>query len=155
MFGTFGAFISEIFVRHGFGIASYLLCTFFFVLGVNLFFGKRVFSIPRNLKYLIIGLPLLSVAASVIMRGNKFPYGGSAGDNSRDWLYRHVGQVGTLAILFVAVLGYILWRFTPGFKVPSKKMFLPGEKERDAVTESVHVLTENINGKVVIANTVD
>jgi S-DNA-T family DNA segregation ATPase FtsK/SpoIIIE len=82
LLGTFGAFVSEIFIRHGFGVASYLICTFFFVTGVNLFFGKRVFSVLRNIKYLVVGLPLLSVTASVIMEGNKFPFGGSAGDTS-------------------------------------------------------------------------
>ncbi len=150
LLGTFGAFISEIFIRHGFGIASYLLCTFFFVLGVNLFFGKRIFSISRNLKYLITGLPLLSVAASVVMKGRSFPYGGSAGDSSRDWLYQHIGQVGTLAILAVAVLGYIIWRFNPVFKVPSRKMFVPGEKEQQqeefipSVAESILPVKEDV-----------
>ncbi|MFZ1306322.1 MAG: DNA translocase FtsK 4TM domain-containing protein, partial [Ferruginibacter sp.] len=62
LLGTFGAFISEIFIRHGFGIASYLICTTFFVLGINLFFGKKVFSVSRNIKYLIVGLPIISVA---------------------------------------------------------------------------------------------
>jgi S-DNA-T family DNA segregation ATPase FtsK/SpoIIIE len=126
LLGTFGAFISEIFIRHGFGLASYLICTFFFVMGVNFFFGKKVFSIRRNLKYLIIGLPLLSVTASVIMKGNKFPFGGSAGDSSRDWLYRIIGQVGTLAVLVVAVLAYVIWRFNPVFKLPSKSTYLGG-----------------------------
>ncbi|MEO7766344.1 MAG: DNA translocase FtsK 4TM domain-containing protein, partial [Ferruginibacter sp.] len=127
LLGTFGAFISEIFIRHGFGVASYLICTFFFVVGVNLFFGKKVFSVPRNVKYLIIGLPLLSVTASVITEGNTFPFGGSAGDNSRDWLYRLIGKVGTLAMLAVAVLGYVIWRFNPVFKLPSKATFIPAE----------------------------
>ena len=31
LLGTFGAFISEIFIRKGFGIASYLFCSLFFV----------------------------------------------------------------------------------------------------------------------------
>ncbi|MEO6549734.1 MAG: DNA translocase FtsK 4TM domain-containing protein [Ferruginibacter sp.] len=120
MLGTFGAFISEIFIRHGFGVASYLICTLFFVIGVNLFFGRKVFSISRNIKYLIVGLPLLSVTASVIMKGSTFPFGGSAGDSSRDWLYTLIGQVGTLALLAVAVLAYIIWRFNPVFKLPSR-----------------------------------
>src|ERR1700712_2022856 len=42
LLGTFGAFVSEIFVRKGFGIGSYLFCSFFFVVGINLFFGKKV-----------------------------------------------------------------------------------------------------------------
>ena len=54
LMGTFGAFISHFFIYKGFGIASYLICSFFFVAGVNLFFGKRVFSITKNLKYQII-----------------------------------------------------------------------------------------------------
>lgn len=129
LLGTFGAFIAEIFIRHGFGIASYLICTFFFVTGVNFFFGKRVFSIRRNLKYLVIGLPLLSVTAAVIMKGSKFPFGGSAGDSSRDWLYHIIGQVGTLAILAVAVLVYVIWRFNPAFSIPSKATLLPPADE--------------------------
>ena len=40
LLGTFGAFISEIFIRKGFGIASYLICSVFFVVGINLFFGS-------------------------------------------------------------------------------------------------------------------
>ncbi|MEO6550865.1 MAG: DNA translocase FtsK [Ferruginibacter sp.] len=143
LLGTFGAFISEIFIRHGFGIASYLICTFFFVIGVNLFFGKKIFSIPRNVKYLIVGLPLLSVAASVIMKGNKFPFGGSAGDSSREWLYRHIGQVGTLAILAVSILGYIIWRFNPVFKLPSKPAFMANEKE-DAEEEEFDFATAGV-----------
>ncbi len=129
MLGTFGAFIAEIFIRHGFGIASYLICTFFFVCGVNLFFGKKVFSVKRNLKYLLVGLPLLSIIASVIMKGSIFPFGGFAGDNSRDWLYNRIGQVGTLAVLAVSVLVYVIWRFNPSFNVPAKKTLEASEEE--------------------------
>ena len=63
LMGTLGAFISHFFIYRGFGIASYLCCTFFFVLGVNLFFNKKVFSIARNLRYLIVGLPLVSITS--------------------------------------------------------------------------------------------
>jgi DNA segregation ATPase FtsK/SpoIIIE, S-DNA-T family len=121
LLGTFGAFISEIFVRHGFGIASYLICTTFFVFGINLFFGKKVFSVARNIKYLIIGLPVLSVTASAIFQHNPFPWGGAAGDMMRDWMYITIGEIGTIAVLLVAVLSYIIWRFNPVFKLPAKK----------------------------------
>lgn len=151
LLGTFGAFISEIFIRHGFGIASYLICTFFFVVGVNLFFGKKVFSIPRNLKYLLVGLPLLSVTASVIMNGNKFPFGGSAGDSSREWLYRTIGQVGTLSVLAVAVLGYIIWRFNPVFNLPSKPSFMKEDNSVDLAEEDENatLIIQDENAAVV------
>ena len=135
LLGTLGAFLSEIFIRHGFGIASYLFCTTFFVVGVNLFFEKKVFSFSRNLKYLIVGLPILSVAASVIMNGNKFPFGGSAGDASREWLFMRIGQVGTVALLAVSLLAYIIWRFNPVFSLPSKAMFDKGLVDEAVVPE--------------------
>ena len=121
LLGTFGAFISHLFIFDGFGIASYLFCTTFFVFGINLFFGKKVFSVSRNIKYLIVGLPVISVAASAIFRGNPFPWGGAAGDMMRDWMYKTIGEIGTIAVLAVAVLSYIIWRFNPVFKLPSKK----------------------------------
>jgi S-DNA-T family DNA segregation ATPase FtsK/SpoIIIE len=128
LLGTFGAFISEIFVRHGFGIASYLLCTTFFVFGINLFFGKKVFSGLRNIKYLIVGLPVISVACAAIFQGNPFPWGGAAGDLMRDWMYKTIGQVGTIAVLAVAVLSYIIWRFNPVFKLPAQKSAVAPEE---------------------------
>ena len=141
LLGTFGAFISEIFVRHGFGVASYLLCTTFFVFGINLFFGKKVFSVFRNIKYLIVGLPVISVAAAAIFKGNPFPWGGAAGDMMRDWMYKTIGEIGTIAILAVAVLSYIIWRFNPVFKLPSKKAVI-------ASTENIIPVEEDLSQKV-------
>ena len=141
LLGTFGAFISEIFVRHGFGVASYLLCTTFFVFGINLFFGKKVFSVFRNIKYLIVGLPVISVAAAAIFKGNPFPWGGAAGDMMRDWMYKTIGEIGTIAILAVAVLSYIIWRFNPVFKLPSKKVVI-------ASTENIIPVEEDLSQKV-------
>ena len=120
LMGTFGAYISHFFIYKGFGIASYLLCSLFFVVGVNLFFGKKVFSIARNLKYIIIGLPLISVTASVIMNGNAFAWGGAVGDMIRDWLFAAIGKIGAIGVIMLAFLSYVIWRFNPSFKIPTK-----------------------------------
>jgi DNA segregation ATPase FtsK/SpoIIIE, S-DNA-T family len=124
LLGTFGAFISEMFMRRGFGIASYLICSTFFVFGMNLFFGKKVFSVGKNLKYLLLGLPVISIAAAVMFSGKAFPWGGAFGDMLKDWMYKTLGQIGTIGILAVAVLSYIIWRFNPVFKLPAKKDFI-------------------------------
>ncbi|HMG82616.1 MAG TPA: DNA translocase FtsK 4TM domain-containing protein [Ferruginibacter sp.] len=121
LLGTFGAFIAHFFIYKGFGVASFLFCSFFFVVGVNLVFGKKVFSIARNIKYVIVGLLLLSVLASVAMGGRAFAWGGAVGDMIKDWMYRTIGETGTLGILFVAIFAYIIWRFNPVFKLPVKK----------------------------------
>jgi len=128
LLGTFGAFISELFIRKGFGISSYLICSFFFVSGINLFFGKKVFSVTRNLKYVLTGLPLLAVACSVAFNGAAFPWGGAVGDMVRDWMYNRIGEIGTIGILVVCVLGYVIWRFNPVFRLPKLKKTGDGEE---------------------------
>ncbi len=121
LMGTFGAFISHFFIYKGFGIASYFLCSLFFVLGVNLFFGKKIFSIQRNLKYIIIGLPLISVTAAVAMGSSEFSWGGAVGDMCTDWLYKTIGKIGTYGFIFISFFTYFIWRFNPSFKLPTAK----------------------------------
>lgn len=139
LLGTFGAFVSEIFIRKGFGIASYLICSFFFVIGTNLFFGKKVFSISRNIKYLVLGLPVVSVATAVVFSSKAFPWGGAAGTMVKEWLNNVFGQVGTICILVVAVLSYVIWRFNPVFKLPAKKDYMPAEAPDTAITAETDI----------------
>lgn len=123
--GTAGAYFSDLFFRSGFGIASYLFCLFFFVVGVNLFAPKKIFSVSRNLRYVIAGLLVISVCASFLMHtpnadkintsDAEFFWGGKVGDMINEWLQQIIGYVGTAAVLFVGLLSYIIWRFNPSF----------------------------------------
>ena len=122
LLGTFGAFISHFFIYKGFGIAAYFISSFFFVVGINLFFAKKVFSVRRNIKYVITGLIIVSVSAAVLMNGKAFPWGGAVGTMVKEWMYRTIGEIGTLAVIAVAILGYIIWRFNPVFALPSRKI---------------------------------
>ncbi len=145
LLGTLGAFLSHFFIFKGFGVASYFVCSFFFVIGVNLFFGKKIFSIVRNVKYLFIGLVVLSVTFAVVFNGKAFPWGGAVGNLVRNWMYQVIGQVGTLAVLAVAVLSYVIWRFNPSFKIPSKKLIAANDLPAppvEAVEEEPEVFEE-------------
>ena len=132
LLGNLGAVVAHFFFYYGFGIASFLLCTFFFVSGVNLLFAKKLFSVWRNTKYVITGLVFFSVALSFVMIGNSFPWGGGFGDNISKFLVQALGNLGTAALLSVIGLAYIIWRFNPVFKVPKlpeKKNLQTGEEE--------------------------
>ena len=144
LLGTLGAYLSHFFIYRGFGVASYFICSFFFVVGVNLFFGKKIFSISKNVKYLLLGLVILSVAFAQIFDGKVFPWGGAVGKLAKNWLNQVIGQVGTLAVLTVAVLSYIIWRFNPVFKLPAKKEVLNSLAEADTIeVEDPFNLAEN------------
>ena len=115
LMGTFGAYISHFFIYKGFGIASFLLCTFLFVVGVNILFNKKVFRIFRNIKYLLIGLPVISITSSVFFGKSSFPWGGAVGDLCKESMYGYMGYVGTIGLICISFIGYVIWRFNPSF----------------------------------------
>lgn len=156
LMGTFGAFIAHFFIYKGFGIASYLICSFFFVIGVNLFFGKKIFSIGKNIRYLILGLPLLSITASVFLKSADFPWGGAVGDMCSFYLNRTLGAIGTIGVISVAFLAYVIWRFNPVFSIPGKKAAVaqtPSFDENSEEESESSVIAEPTNSEDVVGET--
>jgi len=72
--GSLGAYTAFVFFEYGFGLASYLFCSLFFVLGVNLLFEKPIFSAVRNLRYLVMGLIIGSVSAAFFTPSTAFNF---------------------------------------------------------------------------------
>ncbi len=122
LLGVLGAYVAHFFIYKGFGVASFLFCTFFFVLGVNLLFNQKVFSLRRNAKYVTVGLLLISIAVAFIFRSSQFSYGGAVGELVNDWLIKWIGTVGTGTLLLVIAFCYFVWRFNPKFTWPQKKL---------------------------------
>ena len=135
LLGYIGAFVAYQMMFNGFGIAAYLFCTFFFVLGVNLFFTKPIFSLWRNLRYVLLGLLVLSTCFAYLTPNTAFSWGGALGEYSSSWLIKWVGRFGTGAILFIAGFSYIIWRFNPSFNVPNFDFLIPKKKAPDFVSE--------------------
>jgi S-DNA-T family DNA segregation ATPase FtsK/SpoIIIE len=138
LLGVLGAYVAHIFMFKGFGVASYLFCTFFFVFGVNLLFGKKIFSLVRNARYLVIGLVVMSMALSFVSTASSFSYGGAVGELINGWFVKWIGTVGTGALLFLSVFAYVIWRFNPTFKWPEKKIkeIVEQEIEEDIAFEN-------------------
>ena len=122
LLGRLGAYTSHNLIYNGFGLASFLFCTFFFVLGINLVFERKVFSIWRNLKYVTVGLLILSVSFAFIFTSASFPFGGQVGQMINNWMINLIGNVGTAAVLLVIAVSYIIWQFNPTFKLPARKL---------------------------------
>ena len=122
LLGVLGAFVAHLFIYKGFGVASYLFCTFFFVLGINLLFGKKIFSLVRNLRYVMVGLVVLSMAFAFVASASDFSWGGAVGELLSNWFVKWIGNVGTGALLVVTVFSYVIWRFNPKFKWPEKRV---------------------------------
>jgi len=129
LMGYIGAFVAYQVMFNGFGLAAYLFCSFFFVLGVNLFFTKTIFSLWRNIRYVILGLLVISTCLAFVTAGAHFSWGGALGEYSSSWLIKWVGSFGTGALLLVAGFSYFIWRFNPIFNVPSFNFLVPKKKD--------------------------
>ena len=131
LLGVLGAYVAHALFNKGFGLASYLLCSFFFVLGANLLFGKKIFSLVRNLRYMIVGLVVLSMAFAFVSRASAFSWGGGVGELLNAWFVKWIGNIGTGALLLLSVFSYVIWRFNPTFKVPDWQFSKPSAKAHD------------------------
>jgi S-DNA-T family DNA segregation ATPase FtsK/SpoIIIE len=118
LLGRLGAYVSHGLILKGFGLASFLFCCFFFVVGINLLSNRKVFSIWRNLRYVTVGLLIASVALSFLFSSLDFSFGGSVGDMISSWLRAFLGTVGTACLLLVVGVSYLIWQFNPSFTVP-------------------------------------
>ena len=140
LLGRLGAYTSHNLIYNGFGLASFLFCTFFFVLGINLLFNRKVFSIWRNLKYVTFGLLIASISFAFIFSSasNSFNWGGEVGEMISNWLINFLGTVGTAALLLVVGVSYLIWQFNPTFKIPERKVFESfDDLEKDVFDEPV------------------
>ena len=148
LLGNLGAYISHLFFFRGFGAASFMFCSLFFVIGVNALLTSKVFSLWRNVRYVIIGLVFFSVTLSFVFRSSSFAWGGAVGDMCRDWLVRMIGSVGTAALLMVGGLAYVIWRFNPVFKAPA----LSKPKTEEAIAPLVPLVAVNDETELQEAN---
>jgi S-DNA-T family DNA segregation ATPase FtsK/SpoIIIE len=137
LMGYIGAFVAYQMMFNGFGLAAYLFCSFFFVLGVNLFFTKPIFSLWRNSRYVILGLLVISTCLAFVTEGAHFSWGGALGEYSSSWLVKWVGSFGTGALLLVAGFSYFIWRFNPSFNVPNFNALLPKKNETKYVGDDI------------------
>lgn len=138
LLGRLGALTAHFFIFKGFGVASLLICTFFFILGVNLLFERKVWSLWRNLRYVTIGMLVLSVSLAFVTAGTDFPFGGGTGRMISNWLINLMGMFGTGLLLLVIALAYIIWQFNPKFNLPEKKKIetVPAGEEEPVITET-------------------
>ncbi len=151
LLGVLGAYVANAFIFKGFGIASFLFCTVFFVLGINLLFSKKVFSLIKNLRFVLIGIVVISVTMAFVFRNSQFSFGGAFGELISEWLIKWIGVIGTGALLFVAGFIAFVWKFNPTFSLPEKKSLstpqpkvtitnVGGSEDEDAGTTEEHHL---------------
>lgn len=106
--GKLGAVVSHQFFYRWFGISSFFFVAWLFTLGINTFFGKRVFNNRKIIGKGAIILVWLSTVLAFILYDAAFPWGGAFGKGNYLALEGLLGKIGTAAFLFVFAVIYII-----------------------------------------------
>ncbi len=138
--GKLGAWLAHLFIKRGFGIASYLFLVILLVGGFRLVAGVRILPFSKTLKYSILGLLWLSVMFGFIFRNDPemIMLGGVFGYESSMWLIGLVGTPGTVLLLvFVLVSFLIIVNLLSFLKKKHEKEIAEEAGEADAVAANV------------------
>lgn len=110
--GSIGARVSQVIIDKWFGIPSFLILIFVFVLGCNL---MRIthFRIVRwfvSCTFLTFWLSILfSLVLTPLFSSSFIVPGGNHGTNVTEWLSERIGLPGTILVLLFTMLIYCIW----------------------------------------------
>ncbi|MGE0019563.1 MAG: DNA translocase FtsK 4TM domain-containing protein [Draconibacterium sp.] len=112
--GKAGAYISELIINKGFGLASFLLVYMVGVTGLRII-SRNLIRFRKNLIYSLILLVWLSMALGLILTkhedGSFIYYGGRYGYIMCTWLGALIGKIGLFFLLAVSGITLVIIRF--------------------------------------------
>ncbi|OIQ18030.1 MAG: cell division protein FtsK [Flavobacterium sp. MedPE-SWcel] len=132
--GKFGAFLADLFLYHGFGIASFIIIRFFFLLGSYLVLDLPTAKLKKTLFWDLYLIIIISV-----LFGFFNPYlpelGGVIGFEINLFIQDYLGKTGTMLILIFGLLVFLLFRvkISPD---AIKSFFEKRQREREEAAEN-------------------
>ncbi|MDX1284024.1 MAG: DNA translocase FtsK 4TM domain-containing protein, partial [Draconibacterium sp.] len=142
--GTTGAYLSEVIINRGFGIASFIFLYLFVLTGFRIL-GRTITRYGRALVYGIVCILWLSVAFGLFFNktdSNSFIYlGGHYGFVLSNWLRSLVGLAGLIFLLIISGLIIIVARFDSA--IPFFKRIFKRKSKQEVSDEYDHLLVED------------
>ncbi len=106
--GNLGAVVAHQFFYRWFGISSFFFVVWFFTLGVNFCFSKRIFNNMKLIGQGMVIMAWLSTMFGFFMFNAEFPWGGAFGKGTAFHLESYLGKIGAILALTGAMVVYII-----------------------------------------------
>jgi len=151
--GRMGAFISFIFIKKWFGIASFLFVLVSLVTGLKLFLNIRLLPLGLTYKYSFFGIIWISVTLGFFFKTPEYLIlGGTLGFQSNVWLSGILGDIGTGLLLLFALLSFLIIAYNLSFKWYKKK--IAEIKEENTLEQGEPIEIENDEAFTSSKNTI-
>ncbi|MBC8048328.1 MAG: DNA translocase FtsK 4TM domain-containing protein [Fimbriimonadaceae bacterium] len=147
--GRLGAFVSHQFFYVWFGIPSFFIAVWFFTVGMNTFFKKKVFNNKKLIGQGAVIMLWISTMFGFFLYRNPFAWGGGFGRGTSLYLENIFGKVGAAAILTVLLVVYLIVFTKIDFSFllnvfKSRQKIISGN---DTLTENDTMVSEKISEK--------
>jgi len=131
--GGMGAYISFIFLKQWFGVASFLFVMVSLVTGLKLLLNIRLLPISLTYKYSFFGLIWSSVAIGYVLKNPDYLIlGGLFGFQVNIWLEKIIGNIGSGLLLLFTLLSFLIIAYNLSFKWYKRKISeIEEESEED------------------------
>lgn len=148
--GKIGVLLSNLFIHDWFGLASFGFVLLFILLGFRLM-NVRLMPLGRSIFMSLLAMIWFSVALSFFFADNWFFLGGAHGLFITQRLNALLGQIGTLILLVIILLAFILFSFKNALPVLKSWIFRARhfkvkelhEEEKQDIDEGISPETED------------
>ena len=106
----FGAWVSDLFIHRGFGIASFIFSGLLFISGIYVLLNIKKARLGRHWFW----GTLIAIWASILfgfLAENKPLLSGTIGFEMNDFLQDYIGKIGTILLLLLGLISYLAIRF--------------------------------------------
>lgn len=107
--GRLGAFVADTVIYSGFGVASYGLVYLTFKYGLAMIRKTPIDSMVGVLFRTALVMVIVSIVSSYFLQSFEFPWGGVFGESVSSEIVRFLGDTGTVALMFFAILAALVW----------------------------------------------
>jgi DNA segregation ATPase FtsK/SpoIIIE, S-DNA-T family len=149
--GKTGAFLSELIINKGFGVASFFFVYMLAVTGLRII-SKNIIRFRRNIIYSLVSLIWFSLALGLIFTksedGSFIYWGGRYGYVLSTWMSSMIGFIGMIFVLLITGVTLVIIRFENSYPLMKKLFTLkPRIKKIKEETEEDEVM---VKGKEIV-----
>jgi DNA segregation ATPase FtsK/SpoIIIE, S-DNA-T family len=139
--GKFGAYISDLFIYRGFGVASFLFVKLFFLSGAFLLLDLPVKKLKNTWFWDLFAIIVLSITFGFF--ATTIPeLGGTIGYELNQFIQDYIGKIGTLLGIVFAIVIYLIFKI----KISPDAIKTFFEKKQKDIREDLSTLTSTDKG---------
>jgi S-DNA-T family DNA segregation ATPase FtsK/SpoIIIE len=134
--GKMGAIVSHQFIYNWFGLASFLFCFVFFLIGTRILFKKRLLPLRKSLRVSFFAMIWVSVALAFLFTNPNFLFmGGSFGYFANIWLSSILGTIGAAIFIVAVAVSFLIVTYNFSFSIIKKESLSAPEKPVENMDE--------------------